>query len=115
MSSCFVMQIKQRTPRQLVEKYELNQPLRFLKVRVSAARIGPEYSVKMKFSRSVDQGPLPDGAMLQEFADRGEYADVPVDQIAETFRTEYPLADVGNADFDADVDLEVRRKPDSQG
>jgi hypothetical protein len=29
----------QRTPRQLVDKYESNQPLRFLKIRVSVVRL----------------------------------------------------------------------------
>ena len=42
---------------------------------VPAIRVGPGYIVAMTFFRSVDQGPLPDGALLQEFVDRGEYTD----------------------------------------
>ena len=38
-SSCTVMQIKQRTPRQLVDKYESNQPFKSRKIRVSVVRL----------------------------------------------------------------------------
>jgi transglutaminase-like putative cysteine protease len=42
--------------------------------------------------------------------DRGEYADVPVALIAETFRREYAAAvDQGDADFEGDVDREAAR------
>jgi transglutaminase-like putative cysteine protease len=46
--------------------------------------------------------------------DRGEFADVPVDQIAETFRTEYSVVHEAGADFDADVEREVTGEPDTQ-
>ena len=48
--------------------------------------------------------------------DRGEFAEVPVVLIAETFRREYSAAvDQGDTDFDTDVDREVIDKPDSEG
>jgi transglutaminase-like putative cysteine protease len=44
--------------------------------------------------------------------DRGEYDDVPVDEIANTFRTEYAAnIDWKDADFDKDVDEEVKEEP----
>jgi transglutaminase-like putative cysteine protease len=49
--------------------------------------------------------------------DRGEFADVPVDLIAETFREEYSAAvDRVDADFDTDVDREVAdgSRPDNE-
>jgi len=44
--------------------------------------------------------------------DRGEYADVPVDEIVATFRSEYSESvDWDHADFDGDVDSEVADSP----
>ena len=48
---------------------------------MSSILIGPEFSGTMKFFRSVDQAPLPDGALLQEFVDLGEYTDCFVTQV----------------------------------
>jgi transglutaminase-like putative cysteine protease len=48
--------------------------------------------------------------------DRGEYDDVPVDEIAKTFRNEY-TADIDweDADFDVEVDREVADVPRAEG
>ena len=35
------MRLEQRTPRQLVDEYKLNQPLTFLEIRVSVVRFRP--------------------------------------------------------------------------
>ena len=42
---------------------------------------------------------------------RGEYADVPIDEIAEDFNKHYAYADamIKDADFDADVEREVNK------
>ena len=47
--------------------------------------------------------------------DRGEFDDVPVEMIAETFGREYSGAvERLDADFDADVDREVLDRPDPE-
>jgi hypothetical protein len=38
---------------------------------------------------------------------RGEFADVPMDLIAETFRREYPSLDSWQGDFDRDIEGEM--------
>jgi transglutaminase-like putative cysteine protease len=46
---------------------------------------------------------------MEYIAYRGEFADVPIDQIAETFRREYLVDPYWNkADFDRDVELETK-------
>jgi transglutaminase-like putative cysteine protease len=53
-----------------------------------------------------------DGRQHMEYVnDRGEYADVPIGRIAETFRREYAsFARLRKEDFDMDVDQELKRE-----
>jgi len=53
-----------------------------------------------------------DGRKHMEYVrDRGEFADVPLEDLQKTFREKYPSMEFGfgNADFDRDVDLETGR------